>query len=130
MLKKLSIIASIFFVASTLAGCAAFEAVSGSYATPQQIQTADSGINVAVASATTYQELPLCGAPTTTSVVCRTDAASAQLNKDVIAVVIARRNMKKLLRANGGGNVPIADYNTFKAAVDTIQSDVALYATK
>lgn len=109
-----------------LGGCSTLTAIGGTTISPQTVQTADNAVDLAISGATAYISLPRCSA--TVPAPCRTHATTKLLEKDVAAAQTARNNLKKLLRANNGGAIPLADYDTINAVFNTLETDVALYA--
>ena len=124
---KNTIIAALLVGASLLSGCIT-DTLTGATISPQVVQTSENAIDLSISAATAYVALPVCSK--TVAMPCRTVAGRKALEKDVAAVQTARNNIQTLLKANNGGAIPVANYQTLQTVYNTLSSDVALYAGK
>jgi hypothetical protein len=127
MFKKLVIAVSLALAAPALGGCIT-DTLNSASINPQAVQTSESAIDLAISAATAYVALPVCSKKV--AAPCRTIAGHRALKKDIAAVQVARDNIQTLLKANNGGSIPLANYQTLQSAYNTLTSDVSIYAGK
>lgn len=109
-----------------VAGCAGqlqqagnfVQAVSSASVPEDVVLSARAAFNVAQAGATAVLRLKLCNG--SNGPVCRQASWTPRIREAVLNGRAARNRLTALMRANPGGNVPIADYNTMVAATAII----------
>jgi hypothetical protein len=97
--------------------------ITGATVTPQVAQVLVDSYNTAEGVGNVYLQLPLCGSPNATA-VCRTKAISQKIFSELRIHSQDRNAVVVLLRANNGGSIPVASYNTLMAVYNTLKSDL------
>lgn len=132
MLRSLRTAALVAVLAISAAGCgtlgtidSAVSTLSGATVPSSYVIAARSAFNVAEAGATNYMRLPRCTG--SNGPVCRDPAIRACIDDFVLGGRGARNRLAALQRANPGGDIPVADYNTLSQAASAVQGMVTSY---
>jgi hypothetical protein len=132
-LRSAALVAVLALAAVPLAGCSdtldkfdsVVSTVTGSTVPASYVSAARTTFNVSEAAATNYMRLPRCNG--SNGPVCRDPAIRQCIDGYVLNGRAARNRLAALQRANPGGDVPVADYNTLSAASSAITSMTSAY---
>lgn len=101
--------------------------VTSTSISPQAALAAANAFDAVETTATAYLSLPACGgagAP----IACRNATAVANIVPAVRSGRAARKAIEGLLQSSNGGPIPVANYNTLEAAIQTLQSTYAQFS--
>lgn len=98
--------------------------VTSTSISPQAALAAANAFDAVETTATAYLSLPACGGAT---IACRNAAATANIVPAVRSGRAARKAIEGLLQSSNGGPIPVANYNTLEAAIQTLQSTYAQF---
>jgi len=93
--------------------------VTSTSISPQAALAAANAFDALEVTATAYLSLPPCGGAIVT---CRNATAVKNIVPAVRSGRTARNAIEALLQSNSGAAIPIANYNTLEAAIQTLQS--------
>lgn len=129
---KYLITAVLLSSAGALGGCAQqVQDVRNAWSVATSASVSGTSVSIAVnafdaleATALRYISLPLCG---TGPAICRTQAATREIDRAIRAGRIPRNQLEAFLVANPGKLGPTGLYNALEAAVATLQGVLAKY---
>lgn len=99
--------------------------VTSTSISPQAALAAANAFDAVETTATAYLSLPACGGA---AIACRNATAVANIVPAVRSGRAARNAIEGLLQTSNGGPIPVANYNTLEAAIQTLQSTYAQFS--
>ena len=112
-----------------LAGCAqiqnAYDVVTGTTITPQQVYIAANAFDAVEASGTQYLRLPVCG-----SLPCRNASATNSLVASIRAGRLARNKLEAAVSANPGAPVDASLFATLTSSTSVIKAILAEFGVQ